>query len=444
MSLLMRAKSPGQGSLEYLLLIGGAILVVVVVLLVLTTSVIPAGEQFLQNRLSNVPSTIPGGNTGTNPPAPPAYSGPLLMNWSNVSGWDYTSFAFNNQLDPFTADPPKTISPILLSNTGAAPLSITRVRPSFAMNTLAAFPLFSSPTKISSLDVFLDDVSNTFLFSLTNLDSDVTYPLPAPASLDPSVGWRVVARFDEPILPVEQSFYLFPAEHYFSFSLAWTDASGVVHTPSEWNSVLVYEKGRASGMLDSRIAVCDGDSSVGMTQSDTMNVITDWCVPASPTGCVYTRDLGYSTVFSLSNSLPSTVTILDARLFMTQLDTVSQGEALYTDADPYSFIKSATPDFCSGLIFDNVEDVSPTYVGAIGSSSPQDGDNQPSDVKWFDADGFFSPGEGEVFITIVGEDAPAYPTPDTISGGMRQWQTGYSAGNATPAPFLMIRYAETI
>lgn len=444
MSLLHRDKSPGQGSLEYLLLIGGAVLVVVVVLLVLMTSVIPVGEQLLQNRLSNVPGNVivpPGGN----PPAPPAYSGPLSMNWSSVSGWDYASFSFNNQFDPFTADPPKTISPILLSNTGTSPLSITHVRPSFALNTLAAFPLFPSPTKISSLDVFLDDVSNTFLFSLTDLDSDVTYALPSPQMVDPSVGWRIVARFDEPILPVEQSYYLFPAQHDFSFSLAWTDSSGVVHTPSKWNSVLVYEKGRASGMIDPRIAVCDGDSSVGATQSDTVNVITDWCVPASPTGCVFTRDLGYSTVFTLSAPLPSTSIMLDARLFLTQLDTVSQGEALYTDADPYTFIK--TPVFCDDsidVIFDNVVDVLPTYSGAISTSSPQDGDDEDNDVKWFDVDGLFSPGEGEAFLTIVGEDSPAYPTPDLISEGMRQWQTGYSSGSATPAPFLMIRYAQPV
>ncbi len=442
---LKRVKTPGPGSLEYLLLIGGAILVVVVVLRVLTTSVIPAGEQFLQNRLSDVPSTIPGGNTGTNPPAPPAYSGPLLMNWSNVVGWDYASFAFDHLVDPFTADPPKSISPIVLSNTGTTPLFITHVRPSFSLNTIAAFPLFSSPTKISSLDVFLDDASNTFLFSLTDLDSDVTYALSSPQILDPAVGWRMVARFDEPILPVEQSYYLFPAQHAFSFSLAWTDASGVVHTPSEWNSVLVYEKGRASGMMDARIAVCDGDSSVGSTQSSTVNVITDWCVPSSPDACAYTRDLGYSTVFTLPSPLSSTAAVLDTRLFMTQLDTVSQGEALYSDADPYTFIK--TPNFCDDsidVIFDNVEDILPAYSGAIGSSLPQDGDDEDNDVKWFDVDGLFSPGEGEAPLPMVGEDTPPYPSPDTISEGMRQWQTGFSSGMVTPAPFILIRYTEPI
>lgn len=439
------APSSGQGSLEYLLLIGGAVLVVVVVLLVLTTSVIPAGEQFLQNRLNNLPSTIPGGNTGTNPPAPPAYSGPLLMNWSNVARWEYASFAFNHQVDPFTADPPKTISPILLSNTGAAPLSITHVRPSFAMNTRinpSSSSFFPSPAKISSLDVFLDDVSNTFLFSLTDLDSDVTYALSAAQTLDPSLGWRIVARFDQPILPVEESFFLFPAEHDFSFSVAWTDASGVVHTPSEWNSALVYEKGRAAGAIDPRISVCDGDSSVGSTQGSTVNVITDWCVPSSPDACAYTRDLGYSTVFSLPTPLSLNAVVLDTRLFMTQLDTVSQGEAVFSDADPYAFIK--TPTFCDGLIFDNVEDTSPSHPGLIGTSSPQDGDDEDNDVKWFDVDSLFSPGEGEVSVSIVGADSPGYPSLDIVSEGMRQWETGYSSGNATPAPFILIRYNEPI
>lgn len=419
----------GQGAMEYLLLIGGAVLVVTVILLLLLTSVLPQGNSILQHNLIHAQPTIPGFSTGTG--NPPTYSGPLALDWSNINEWDYASFVFNNASAPYSANPPRVLSNITLTNVGTSPVTLTQTTPIFSITTpnAAALPL---PTEIDSLDVF--DSSNVFLFSLTDVSSGQT--LPISLTLDPNDFVTLVIQFDQPVLPVYQNTFFYPAESVFSLRLEWRDTASVVHRPDSWNYFLVYEKGVSLGAPDASIQVCDG--ALGSSSGGSAGVITDWCVPdiLPPFACVYTRDQGYSTLFSFPSSIPSTSTLLSSRFFMTQLDSVESGEGKYFDADDYALVKNSPS--CAPAIFDNVPEDSSTAFSSTRNIVPIPLSETPGDIKYFDVGGVILPGENALSFSLAGDIPPVY---STDSEGWRQWQTGYENSLATPTPFLIVRFS---
>jgi|GEM_PF-7052584 len=426
-SVVPTASSQGQGSLEYLLLIGGAILMVTVIVLVLFTSVIPSGNSILQNNLSAINQSIPGYGG-----VPPAYTGPLTLDWSTIPA--FTNDDLNNV---------NTLSSIRLQNTGMQAIILQSFTPQFSFTSAQtiASPL---PTMITQLTI--RDGSNAIIFSSTTpISSNQGVVFPIPLVISPSEAWTISVSFDQAIYPqyVSPAYeVLHPAESEQRVALSFVENTNAVHRPGVYHSFLVYEDGFFSGTLNASIRTCNGAANpVGGTQTS-VGIITDWC-EQNAGSCAYQNDVGYSTrfVFPSSNVIPSASSWVDASLFMTQLSTIVTGaNASHTEADPYSVLKNNPA--CDTSVFDSLVETNPSYPNFRESIIPLDLDEQ-NEVKSFHLTQTLSPGDASVNLTLVGDDYDTLtnPHPSGVYEGWRQWQTGYNTGVPTPAPFLLVRYA---
>ncbi len=421
-----RPPSHAQGSLEYLLLIGGAILVVTVIVLVLFTAVLPAGNSILQNNLNSVPGYIPPSG-GPLPPPPPPYGGPLNMDWGSTSVPTFAQLAGGST---------QSISQVTLTNNSDTDIVLTSLTPFFSFSSVQT-PSSSLPSGLSSLSIV--DSSGVSVGNFTSLLSGLRVPFPSPPTLGAHETWTFMFTFDAPAFPTYTNFFTYPAESHHLLRVQFEDSSNVSHRPEELRRFLVYEKGfSTSGILDGFVHTCDGGlpSVAGMDTS--FGVITDRCVQTAGT-CAYVRDLGYSTIFSFPQPIPSSATQLDARLGMTQLDVIGTGaSASFADADPYFVVKGAPS--CNPALFDNVDStppVSPAATIVPVSSSPVQ-----NDIKFFDFGGVILPGESEVSFSLAGTDFSANYPPSPVHEGLRQWQSGFNSGLSTTTPFLLVRYAQ--
>lgn len=419
----------GQGALEYLLLIAGVVLVATVVLLVLFTSVIPSGQGILQNNLSAINQTIPGYGG-----VPPAYSGPLTLDWSSTPAFTY---------DDIHSSGVNTISGVSLTNTGTQDVVIASITPTFSFSS-TQIPVSPLPSALSQLTI--RDGSNTLLATLSNASSNQSLTLPAPLTLHPSETWTISLSFNQAIFPQYLSLAYgvpHPSESAQRVSLSFADASNTIHRPSVYYSFLTYEDGLFSGSLHANVQTCNGASvPVGGTQTS-VGIITDWC-EQNAGSCAYQNDIGYSThfVFPSSNTIPSTSSWEDATLFMTQLTTIVTGTgSSHVESEPYAVLKNNAP--CDGSVFDALVETNPSYPSFSEFVTPSDLDENPNEVKFFRLSQTISPGDASVDLTLVGGDydSPTHTHSAGVHEGWRQWQTGYNTSVPTPTPFLLVRYA---
>ncbi len=435
-----------QGAVEYLLLIAGVVLVGTVVLLLLFTSVIPAGNQFLQNNLNNaIPNLPPFG--GGSPLSP--YSGPLLMDWSLVPAANYLSFGIDNFSDPpqllFSN---KIISNVKLTNTSpTTPITVSEITPFFTFTSVQTSPL---PTLVSITAV--DSLTATVI-QVNSVASAQTIAFPSSIALAPLETWTFTFTFDEAVFPLYQSYYYYPAESNHSLRLEFVEPAApanIVHRPNALKQFLVYEKGLStpagfsSATLAGYVNVCDGSlvpdpfGFVGK-HDDVVGVVTDWCVPAAlPAACDYQRDVGYSTIFSFPTTLPAAATHFESQLFFSQIGFVESGGGAFDDSDSYIVVKNSAS--CPSTIFDNVPDVGNTP----GMFLPMIGMDDLAGVKALSLGSLIASSENALVLTLVGNlVTPPYPT-GIVTEGFRQWKTGFSTGEKTPTPFLVVRYEEPI
>lgn len=417
--------SRGQGSLEYLLLIGGAILVVTVILLVLFTSVLPAANSIVQNNLNSVPGYIPpsGG------PLPPVYAGPLNMDWDSVPSYTYAQLV---------AGSTQTISLATLTNNSDTDVTFNSLTPFFSFTSVQT-PDLPLPSGLSSLSI-IDNFSGATIFSSTSPLLSAQSQSLSSLVLPAHETWTFTFTFDTPAFPTYTNFFTYPAESHHSLRVQLVDASNTTHRPEELHRFLVYEKGlSASGTLDSFVHTCDGGLPAVAGSDISFGVVTDRCVQTTGT-CSYVRDLGYSTIFSFPQTIPSGATQLDTRLVMTQLDKIPAGTGTASDADPY-FVVKGSPS-CNAALFDNVDSTPPlVFAATITPVTPSD---IPNDIKFFDLGGVIIPGESEVSFSLVGTDYSANYSPASVNEGLRLWQSGFNTAPQTPTPFLLVRYTQPV
>ncbi len=414
----------GQGSLDYLLLIGGAVLMVTVILLLLFYSVIPAIQTILQNNLSQ----FPGGN-GLSTNQTPAAFGPITVDWGTLP--EITT-------DDYRGSLAHSLAGFTITNTDSTqPISLDSIRINFSMVELPTLTM--DDFKIERVQL-----SNGASWNASGSPAVSGQPIPLSFTLNPGETiqgtiefdtmvnllaggtdtFSIYARFDDPN-------YL-PVHTHQTLQIEFHDTTSAAAPLMARSSALHHNLSLESNQGVS----CDGlGLSVGPLPS--FSTITD-----ALDGGEHSRDLGYSTSFYF-DPIPANAIVHSTSLFVFQEGDVSFPPGTAAHSDPIYFLKDSSTGACQGI--NNTIDNGLALANNITVFSQNPIPAGPlAELKYFTLNGMVIPSTNDVHFTIRGND---YDYPAALGGGggppgftgHRVWSS--SNNPAAQPPVLITRYS---